>query len=212
MMMFAVLAVVAAVSGSGSTSNPAPDPVGIHLSSLIETEREALSSTGADRIQSIARPYAAPRADAPKPVFDGSDLDAMPKASGGEQWQCLTEALYFEARGEKPKGQFAVAEVILNRVDMPNYPDSVCGVINQGTGERHACQFSYTCDGRPERINDLQSWERVGKVARIMLDGAPRTLTDEASHYHTTKVKPRWARVYPRTARIGTHIFYRQQY
>ena len=90
--------------------------------------------------------------------------------------ECLIAAVFFEARDQPVQGQFAVAEVILNRVDMPNYPDSVCGVINQGTGKRHACQFSYTCDGRPERINDRQSWERVGKVARIMLDGAPRKL------------------------------------
>ena len=219
MKMFVVSAVIAVILGGVaqadirlSTSNASPETVGIQLSSLMETEREALFSTSARRMQSIARPYVAPRADAPKPVFDRNDLDAMPKATGGEQWQCLTEALYCEARGEKLKGQFAVAEVILNRVDMPNYPDSVCGVINQGTGKRHACQFSYTCDGRPERINDRQSWERVGKVARIMSDGAPRTLTDEASHYHTTAVNPRWARVYPRTTRIGTHIFYRQQY
>lgn len=196
-----------------STSNPSPATVGIQLSSLMETEREALFSTSARRMQSIAKPYVAPRRNnGPEVTFARSDLDAMPKASGGEQWKCLAEALYFEARGEQLKGQFAVAEVILNRVDMPNYPNTVCGVINQGTGKRHACQFSYTCDGRPERINDPKSWERVGKVARIMLDGAPRTLTDEASHYHTTAVNPRWARVYPRTTRIGTHIFYRQQY
>lgn len=196
-----------------STSNPSPEDVGIKLSSLMQSEREALFSTSAVRMQSIARPYVAPRRNnALQLTFDRSNLDAMPKATGGEQWRCLTEALYFEARGEKLKGQFAVAEVILNRVDMPNYPDTVCAVINQGTGKRYACQFTYTCDGRPERINDAQSWERLGKVARIMLDGAPRTLTDEASHYHTTAVNPRWARVYPRTTRIGTHIFYRQQY
>ena len=100
MKMFAVSAVIAVVFGGVaqadirlSTSNPSPETVGIQLSSLMETEREALFSTSARRMQSIARPYVAPRADAPKPVFDRSDLDAMPKATGGEQWQCLTEAL-----------------------------------------------------------------------------------------------------------------------
>jgi spore germination cell wall hydrolase CwlJ-like protein len=180
----------------------------------MQSERQALSGVDAQRLQSIATPFVAPRRGriALEKTFDRRALDAMPEATGGPQWRCLAEALYFEARGEKVKGQFAVAEVILNRVDMPNYPDTVCDVINQGTGKRYACQFTYTCDGRPEHITEPAAWERVGKVARIMLDGAPRVLTDEASHYHTTAVQPHWARAYPRTARIGTHIFYRQQY
>ena len=64
-------------------------------------------------------------------------------AHGGDLWQCLTEALYFEARGESVKGQFAVAEVILNRVDSAAFPNTVCGVIHQGTGRKYGCQFTY---------------------------------------------------------------------
>ena len=75
-----------------------------------------------------------------------------PFRKGGAEWACLTEALYFEARGETLKGQLAVAEVILNRVDNRKYPDSICGVITQGASKRHKCQFSFKCDGRPEKI------------------------------------------------------------
>ncbi|WJY21439.1 cell wall hydrolase [Fontisubflavum oceani] len=145
-------------------------------------------------------------------IYDAATLDAMPRARGGRDLQCLTEALYFEARGESIRGQYAVAEVILNRVDNANYPNSVCAVVNQGTGQRYACQFTYTCDGRPERVTETTVHRRLGQIARIMLDGGPRNLTQGATHYHTTAVNPRWARVYPRTARIGTHIFYRQAY
>ena len=100
----------------------------------------------------------------------------------------------------------------MNRVDHANYPDTVCEVVNQGTGRRYACQFTYTCDGIPEVVTDQRAWNRAGQIARIMMDGAPRNLTAGATHYHADYVNPRWASVYPRTARYGTHIFYRQQY
>ncbi len=139
-------------------------------------------------------------------------LDAQPKASGDAHWRCLAEALYFEARGETVKGQFAVAEVIMNRVKSTRFPGSVCGVINQGTGRKYQCQFTYTCDGNSEAINEPRAWDRVAKVARAMLDGRAPALTNGATHYHTTAVNPRWARVYTRTAAIGVHLFYRHTY
>ena len=152
------------------------------------------------------------RADlaAPAPYLHSEDwLRVQVQASGGAEWECLTEALYFEARGERADGVFAVAEVILNRVDSGRYPDTVCGVIKQGTGRKHACQFSYTCDGLPERVSERGAWERVGKVARLMLAGAPRVLTDGALFYHTTQVSPSWSVTMDLTSTIGDHRFYR---
>lgn len=137
-------------------------------------------------------------------------IDAQPAAKGGDDWACLSEALYFEARGESVKGQFAVAEVILNRVDSPRFPDTVCDVINQGTGRKYACQFTYTCDGFKEIINEPKAYKRVGKVAELMVSGAPRELTDGATFYHTRAVSPRWSRKFTRTTSIGQHHFYRQ--
>lgn len=122
--------------------------------------------------------------------------------------QCLSEALYFEARGESIKGQFAVAEVILNRVDSGLYPRSVCGVVNQrGSG---ACAFSYVCDGHSDTMRDRASRDRAARIARVMLDGAPRLLTEGATHFHTRAVRPGWARKFRHTATIGAHVFYRQ--
>ena len=142
--------------------------------------------------------------------IDVDHLDRLPRASGNAQWRCLTEAIYFEARGEPVEGQIAVAEVILNRVDSHRYPDSVCKVVNQGTGRLHACQFSYTCDGIAETIDEPAAWALSGKIARLLMDGAPRELTAQATHYHADYVDPYWAKVYPRTAQVGQHIFYRQ--
>lgn len=126
------------------------------------------------------------------------------------EWECLTEALYFEARGEDPLGQVAVAEVILNRVDSKRYPNSVCGVISQGAHRRNACQFSYNCDGKPNHIGNRQVYDRIGRIAKEMLAGAERELTGGALFYHNTTVKPRWSKKMKRTARIGSHIFYRK--
>ena len=160
---------------------------------------------GADR--------AAPASLPPKPRatlnYDRGWLDAQPVATGGAEWSCLSEALYFEARGETVRGLFAVAEVILNRRDSPAYPDSVCAVIDQGAANRDACQFSYNCDGRAETIGNRAAYRKVGKIARIMLDGAPRRLTGGATHYHTDAVAPNWSRVFARTSTIGVHHFYR---
>ncbi|CUH41086.1 Spore cortex-lytic enzyme precursor [Jannaschia seosinensis] len=126
------------------------------------------------------------------------------------EFECLTEAVYFEARGEPLDGQVAVAEVILNRVDAENYPTTVCEVVNQGTGKLHACQFSYTCDGEPEAVTEPDAWDRAAGVARRLMQGAPRILTKRATHYHADYVNPYWAKVYPQTAKVGQHIFYRQ--
>ncbi|MEM9306037.1 MAG: cell wall hydrolase [Pseudomonadota bacterium] len=136
-------------------------------------------------------------------------VDALPNASGDQDWKCLSEALYFEARGETVKGQFAVAEVILNRVESERFPETACGVINQGTGKRYQCQFTYTCDGQNEVIHEPRAFDRVAKVARIALDGAVPEMTGGATHYHTKRVRPNWSKVYTKTTSIGTHVFYR---
>ncbi|WP_298843764.1 cell wall hydrolase [uncultured Roseobacter sp.] len=152
------------------------------------------------------------RLETARPVnveFSRSWVDSQPEAVGGDELQCLAEALYFEARGETVKGQFAVAEVILNRVRSERFPSSACGVIHQGTGKKYQCQFTYTCDGHKEVIREPRAYERVSKVARIALDGLAPKLTKGATHYHTTAVNPRWSRVYTKTAAIGDHIFYR---
>lgn len=139
-------------------------------------------------------------------------LDQRPEAIGDENWKCLSEALYFEARGESVRGQFAVAEVILNRVKSTRFPNTLCGVIRQGTGKKYQCQFTYTCDGHKEVIHEKKAYERVSKVARVAIDGVAKELTEGATHYHTTAVRPSWARVYKQTARIGVHLFYRHNY
>ncbi|GGC03850.1 hypothetical protein GCM10011363_20590 [Marivita lacus] len=172
---------------------------------LLNKEKTVLASAGQNHMTSLVTPVSRTSA-----IYNASWLNAQTSASGGAQWECLAEALYFEARGETIQGQFAVAEVIMNRVKSGRFPDDICSVINQGTGKKYQCQFTYTCDGIPERIREPQAWDRVGKVARAILDGrAPMNLTNGATHYHTTAVRPRWSRSYTQTASYGVHVFYR---
>jgi hypothetical protein len=125
------------------------------------------------------------------------------------QWKCLAEALYFEARGEPIEGQFAVAEVILNRVKSEEFPNSICSVVNQGTGRKHACQFSYTCDGKLERVSNKVSYDQMVRIAGVMIDGVTQPLTAGATYYHATSVRPSWARRFENTITIGVHKFYK---
>lgn len=177
------------------------------VGSLIEVERQGLRDVPNATLKwamGTAKPLKPGKVD-----YSRAWVNALPKGKGGKQWGCLAQALYFEARGESIKGQVAVAEVIMNRVDSSRFPDTVCGVVNQGTGRKYACQFTYTCDGRAEHINEPAAYARVGKIARAMLSGLPRALTHGATHYHTTAVSPKWARVFDHTTTIGVHKFYR---
>ncbi|WP_420860770.1 cell wall hydrolase [Algirhabdus cladophorae] len=195
----------------------AQDPeVEVQLASLLKADRIAVSKLDKVRLDELSLAPRTSLAPVARPhnfisvQYTKDWVSQQPKPRGDAQWRCLAEALYFEARGESIKGQFAVAEVILNRVKSRRFPNTVCGVINQGTGRKFACQFTYTCDGRKEVINEPRAFERVGKIARTMLDGAPKRLTFGATHYHTKSVNPRWARVFPRTSTIGYHHFYKQ--
>jgi spore germination cell wall hydrolase CwlJ-like protein len=194
---------IAAFSAGGALASDAT------FRTAVAQERQSLSAVSDMRIKKLV---SEPKQRATPVSFSKSWLDAQPKANGDAQWRCLSEALYFEARGESVKGQFAVAEVILNRVESSRFPGTLCGVINQGTGKKYQCQFTYTCDGNKEVIREPKAYERVSKVARAVLDGAAPDLTNGATHYHTTAVRPKWSRVYTKTANIGVHIFYRHNY
>lgn len=209
-----VLAVISFAFGTSAfLSSPASADPSRTAQALLSLESRALSRVGSEHLKGLVTPVpvaaTGPVKGGANLRYDDAWLATQPKPEGGEQWRCLAEALYFEARGETVEGLFAVSEVILNRVASKRFPNSICGVVNQGTGRKFACQFTYTCDGRPENIDDRRAWERVGKVARAMLDGAPRVLTKGATHYHATWVHPDWARKYTKTYAHGVHIFYR---
>lgn len=127
----------------------------------------------------------------------------------GEQ-KCLAEGIYFEARGESEKGQAAVAQVILNRVKNPTYPNTICGVVYQNKSWRNRCQFSFACDGVKDRILSPTAYATAKRIARDVTDG--KIWSDEvgdSTHYYAEYVRPSWAKRMKRMQQIGAHIFYR---
>jgi len=124
--------------------------------------------------------------------------------------KCLANAIYFEARGEPVRGQIAVAQVVMNRVFSGHYPNDVCGVVYQDAHRHLACQFTFACDGIPDRKDELEAWVRAREIARDTLDGK-LWLADvgKATHYHASWVRPIWIREMHKLDRIGVHTFYR---
>ncbi|PIB24510.1 hypothetical protein BFP76_04730 [Amylibacter kogurei] len=177
-------------------------------------KNDVIIMTRVDELQPKSKPKNLPKASSLQPVAaktvpSKSQLAAMPVASGNAEWACLTEALYFEARGETVKGMFAVAEVIINRRASKRFPNSVCGVISQGSHRKNACQFSYKCDGHAEVYHEPRAYNMVGKIAKIALSRKASPLTKGATFYHAKSVNPKWSRAFSRTAQIGAHYFYR---
>lgn len=181
------------------------------LRSMLGQERSAIDTMDSDTLKRLVRPAPGRSGEAGSGdvSYTAAWLESQPAPEGGKQLDCLAEALYFEARGESVKGQFAVADVILNRVESPLFPKTVCGVIHQGEGSGRGCQFSYRCDGRSDAIRDREAFADLRKVAALSLQGVGGDLTEGATFYHAKGAKPSWSRKFPQTASIGAHRFYR---
>lgn len=127
-----------------------------------------------------------------------------------KEQKCLAEAIYFEARGEEEEGQVAVAQVVLNRVKNPSYPNSICGVVYQNKHKRNRCQFSFACDGIRDRIASPGAWKTAQRLTKEVLDGKRYLkMVDASTHYHADYVNPRWAKSMAKRGKIGLHIFYK---
>ncbi len=133
-----------------------------------------------------------------------------PQVLSKREQRCLASGIYFESRGEPVKGQAAVAQVILNRVRNPAYPNTVCRVVYQNKRWRNRCQFSFACDGIRDRVRSRRHWSMAQDIAMAVTAG--KIWLDQvgsSTHYHAVYVRPKWARTMKRVGRIGLHIFYR---
>ena len=134
---------------------------------------------------------------------DGGPLEAT------RDLACLTDAVYYEARGEGASGQAAVAQVVLNRVRHPAFPKSVCGVVFQRAVGGYGCQFSFVCDGSMRHAREPAAWRRAEEIAARALDGAVMTSIGNATHFHVAGIDPGWGSHLLRVAQVGLHVFYR---
>jgi len=145
-----------------------------------------------------------------RPMTPAERLGLNDEKSRAKTVKCLTEVIYFEARGEVVRGQMAVAQVVLNRAFSGKYPTTVCGVVYQNAHRHLACQFTFACDGIADRIKEPDMWERATVIANEMLDGKiwlPEI--GKATHYHAYWVRPGWVRTMNKLHRVGVHTFYR---
>ena len=138
---------------------------------------------------------------------------------------CLAKNAYFEARNQSVLSQIAVSQVVMNRVQSPDFPNTVCGVVYEAQLSKwykekmdkevplkHKCQFSWYCDGKADIITDVQSYKIALAVAHQVLSKySMHDVTDGALFYHAYYVKPRWAREKIKTVVHEDHIFYRER-
>ncbi len=149
------------------------------------------------------------RADVPATIFDGSLFDKKGKRVSEKELNCLATAIYFEARGENYRGQVAVGQVVMNRTGHKLYPDTICGVVFQNQHKRNACQFSFACDGIPERVTEKKAWAQAEEIAKGVVSGELYlTEVGYATHYHATYVYPHWAPRMKKVTKVGLHVFY----
>ncbi len=179
------------------------------LAALQETAAPATGVTGTINLPHLPVPAGLPVAlDAgivparPFLMANASSIDRTRAA------QCLTAAIYYEAASESEAGQRAVAQVILNRVQHPAFPATVCGVVYQGS-EHAGCQFSFACDGAMARVPARAAWVRAARTAGMALAGYVFAPVGLATHYHTYAVTPAWNRSLVMTDVVGAHFFHR---
>jgi spore germination cell wall hydrolase CwlJ-like protein len=171
-----------------------------YLATAQDLAREKQAGFVADTSSEIADALGGPIARAMRMNFSGVDRSRAV--------ECLTAAVYYEARSESDQGQRSVAQVVLNRVAHPSYPGTVCGVVYQGSERTTGCQFSFTCDGSLARHPNPMFWERARSVAAAALAGYVEPTVGLATHYHTIAIHPYWAPSLNPIVTVGAHRFY----
>ena len=121
---------------------------------------------------------------------------------------CLALNVYFEARSDSMEGQYAVAHVVMNRVQSNRFPSDVCSVVTQHRKGR-TCQFSWYCDGKSDKPREAYAWAYAQMVAADVLQGNVNDITLGATHYHANYVRPYWADKLEYTVTYGSHLFYK---
>lgn len=156
------------------------------------------------RVINASTPFAPQRASPSRPFLAVSDLTDHERAT-----DCLAAAGFYEAGG-KAEDQRAVMQVILNRVRHNNFPNSICGVVFQGSERRTGCQFTFTCDGAMLRRHpSAAAWRQARMVAMEMMTGRVEPVVGQATHYHTNWVHPSWSAQMQKIAAVDTHLFFR---
>lgn len=162
-------------------------------------------------LERSAAPEKAEEAPAPSATITRAEAQAV-DPSGAEPLDdaitCLARTVYWEAKGEEIGGLEAIAGVVMNRLGHEGFPNTVCGVVTEGS-EQGNCQFSWWCDGRPDDVEEEKPYAAAKEVARKVLNRQLEDRTGGALYFHHRRVSPQWAERYVKTAEVGDHLFYR---
>ena len=172
-------------------------------------------------------------AQAQASTFQNPKIEELYTEDNRPELYCLAQNIYFEAKSEPLAGQYAVADVVLNRVNDTRYPNTICEVVREGPikeswktkqdttlsdderiyyPRKNRCQFSWYCDGKSDTIRDSDAWRMAQIIAyKIVYADKMRGITEGATHYHADYVSPKWASKIQLVGSISTHIFYRWQ-
>jgi spore germination cell wall hydrolase CwlJ-like protein len=127
---------------------------------------------------------------------------STPVSSKDGSLVCLGLNIYWEARNQNVAGQLAVAQVTMNRVNDPRYPDDVCEVVYDHK------QFSWYWDGKSDTPKEKKAWEKAMIVASAALHGSRHAELQGVTHYHAVYTQPYWKNYMTKVTMIGAHVFY----
>jgi len=167
-------------------------------------------------------------------TFQNVITDELYTEQNHPELYCLAQNVYFEAKSEPLAGQYAVADVVLNRIKDNRYPNTICEVVKEGPikeswktrqyadlpdeeriyyPKKNKCQFSWYCDGKKDELinyEDNIKWKVAQDIAyQILAFNKWAGMIEGATHYHADYVAPTWRKQMRLIGKIDDHIFYR---
>ena len=202
---FALVVVQGQAFAVDPTPNTPKDPVNNpQTGKVAEDKAEVLEQKAA----AVKEGEATPAKAEPISSVEVQAVDPAGAAPVDDPITCMARTIYWEAKGAKDADMEAVASVVMNRLGHDGFPDTVCGVVKQGS-EKKACQFSWWCDGRSDQVQEAVEYDVAKEIARKALNKSLPDRTKGAMYFHDRNVKPDWAKEYIRTAETGKFMFYK---
>jgi spore germination cell wall hydrolase CwlJ-like protein len=186
----------------------------LFIPSVNATDQQQASEAAENKAQVLERKAADNDTQKPPPKaqtitkIEAQAVDPVGEAPVDDALTCLSRTIYWEAKGGAPADMEAVASVVLNRLGHDGFPDTVCGVVKDGS-EKKSCQFSWWCDGRPDDVQEENRYEVAKEIARKALNQQLSDRTGGAMYFHDRHVSPVWVKQYIRTAETGKFLFYK---
>lgn len=146
-------------------------------------------------------------------AFINSEKSFLAQYEMEKELTCLAMNIYFESGNKSYEEKLAIATVTLNRVNSPEFPKTICGVVWQKKPNAKKCQFAWTCDGKSDRIVNSGKYLEALRIAKDVLinQKKSRFIDDDVLHFHAYYIRPDWSYKMVKVAFIGSHLFYRER-